>query len=393
MSAWPKVRLGEVLRHRKEFITIDDLQEYRRPRVQLHAQGIVLRDTVAGTLIKTKSQQVCRAGEFLVAEIDAKVGGFGIVPSQLDGAIVSSHYFLFEIDETKLVRAFLDYFICTPAFREQVAAQGSTNYAAIRPSHVLSYEIPLPPLAEQKRVVARIEELAAKIHEARALRYQATEEAEGLAASWLNAAFSGLPPDYIRTLGDVTEIIGGNSLPDLTAATPEAPDVLFVKVSDMNRSGNETFIKDSAAGVSSSSPFLKGVRVLPERSIVFPKRGGAIATNKKRILSKPAVLDPNMMGVFTKDPSCLTQEFLFRWFASLDLASLQNGTSVPQINKADLDPLKIPVPPLAEQRCLVVEFDALQTQVDAMKRLQAETTAELDALLPAILDCAFKGKL
>jgi type I restriction enzyme S subunit len=73
------VRLGEVIRQRKEFITIDDLTVYKRPRVQLHAQGILLRDEVPGALIKTKSQQVCHTGEFLVAEIDAKVGGFGIV--------------------------------------------------------------------------------------------------------------------------------------------------------------------------------------------------------------------------------------------------------------------------------------------------------------------------
>jgi type I restriction enzyme S subunit len=50
-----------------------------------------------------------------VAEIDAKVGGFGIVPETLDGAIVSSHYFLFGLDESKLDRRFLDYFIRTPA--------------------------------------------------------------------------------------------------------------------------------------------------------------------------------------------------------------------------------------------------------------------------------------
>ncbi len=182
-TPWPKVRLGEVLRHRKEFITIDDLTNYKRPRVQLHVNGIVLRDEVPGARIKTKTQQVCRSGEYLVAEIDAKVGGFGIVPESLDGSIVSSHYFLFVIDESKLDRRFLDFFIRTPAFREQVAAQGSTNYAAIRPTHVLGYEIPLPPLAEQRRVVARIEELAAQIHEARTLRHQATEGAEALLRS------------------------------------------------------------------------------------------------------------------------------------------------------------------------------------------------------------------
>jgi type I restriction enzyme S subunit len=51
------------------------------------------------------------------------------------------------------------------------------------------------------------------------------------------------------------------------------------------------------------------------------------------------------------------------------------------------------MPPLVEQRRIVAELDALHAQVDALKRLQAETAAELDALLPAILDRAFKGEL
>ncbi len=63
---WPSVRLREVLTHRKEFVTIDDLHIYKRPRVQLHAQGIVLPDELPDALIKTKQQQVCKAGEFLV---------------------------------------------------------------------------------------------------------------------------------------------------------------------------------------------------------------------------------------------------------------------------------------------------------------------------------------
>jgi type I restriction enzyme S subunit len=54
---------------------------------------------------------------------------------------------------------------------------------------------------------------------------------------------------------------------------------------------------------------------------------------------------------------------------------------------------QLPVPPLPEQRRIVAELDALQAQVDALKRLQAETAAELDALLPSILDKAFKGEL
>ncbi len=155
---FPMVPLGRVIRHRSEFIGIDDVEVYKRCRVQLHAQGIVQRDIVQGVEIKTKKQQVCKAGEFLIAEIDAKVGGFGIVPQDLNGAIVSSHYFLFTMDDTVLDLRFLDFFIRTPTFHEQVQAQGSTNYAAIRPTDVLCYQIPFPPLEEQRRIVARIED-------------------------------------------------------------------------------------------------------------------------------------------------------------------------------------------------------------------------------------------
>ena len=55
--------------------------------------------------------------------------------------------------------------------------------------------------------------------------------------------------------------------------------------------------------------------------------------------------------------------------------------------------VELPLPQIPEQRRIVAELDALQAEVDALKRLQAETAAELDALLPAILDRAFKGEL
>ena len=198
--AWPQVPLGEVVAHRKEFVTIDDLETYRRPRVQLHAKGIVLRDSVPGTLIKTKKQQVVRAGEFLVAEIDAKVGGFGIVPNELDGAIVSSHYFLYGHLADRLDNKYLGCFVKTRAFREQVEAQGSTNYAAIRPGEVLDYKIPLPPLDEQRRIVARIEELAAKVQEAQNARRDADRQFSALYAKQLFLVFDQLA-DSLTTIG------------------------------------------------------------------------------------------------------------------------------------------------------------------------------------------------
>jgi len=63
------------------------------------------------------------------------------------------------------------------------------------------------------------------------------------------------------------------------------------------------------------------------------------------------------------------------------------------IGNGDIERINFSPPPLPEQRRIVAELDALQAEVDALKRLQAETAAELDALLPAVLDRAFKGEL
>ncbi len=384
---WPKVRLGDVLRHRKEFITIDDLETYRRPRVQLHAQGIVLRDEVPGALIKTKSQQVCRAGELLVAEIDAKVGGFGIVPESLDSAVVSSHYFLFEVDAAKLERRFLDYFIRTHAFRGQVEAQGSTNYAAIRPTHVLGYEIPLPPLAEQRRIVARIEELAAEIHEARKLREEAGNEASALIQSVLHDHFSRRSVSWCSLpIGDVIEIKDKLVDPTLPAYRH------FPHISGENmESGTCRLLPWRTAEQD-------GVR---SNNYLFGP--GTILYSKIRPYLRKAIL-VDFEGVCSADvyPIRATNNELDPTFVMWSLVAepftahanrLSGRTRMPKLNRKQLFDFRLAYPPLDEQRRIVAELDALQAEVDTLKRHQADTAAKLDALLPAILDRAFRGEL
>jgi len=152
-SRFPIVKLENVLKQRKGFILINDCQRYKLCRVQIQGRGVVLRDNLLGKEIKTKKQQVCKSNDFLVAEIDAKVGGFGIIPMELENAIVSGHYFLFEIDNSILLPEFLGIVVKQTNFLKQVKSTGSTNYSAIRPYHVLEYQIPLPTIAEQNKIV------------------------------------------------------------------------------------------------------------------------------------------------------------------------------------------------------------------------------------------------
>lgn len=388
---WPKVRLGEVLQHRKEFITIDDIEIYRRPRVQLHAQGIVLRDEVPGSLIKTKKQQVCRSGELLVAEIDAKVGGFGIVPEGLDGAVVSSHYFLFELDATRLERQFLDYFIRTHAFREQVEAQGSTNYAAIRPAHVLGYEIPLPPLAEQRRIVARIEELAAQIHEARALRQQGDKETDALVRSARNRVFRDLKrrlalvrldavaDSRLGKMLDPRAKTGVGSTPYLRNANVQWDHFDLRDVFEMDFSDEER--KEFAL----------------QRGDILVCEGGDIGKSAIWNDEIPGCCYQKALHRVRCHPEKTIPRFLLNhlfWAASEGhWLELKTQTTIPHLTGVKLKAYPVFIPSIEEQHHIVAELDALQAEVDALKRHQADTAAELGALLPAILDRTFRGEL
>jgi type I restriction enzyme S subunit len=69
------------------------------------------------------------------------------------------------------------------------------------------------------------------------------------------------------------------------------------------------------------------------------------------------------------------------------------GATRPGYNTTLLGAVRLPVPSVPDQRRIVADLDALQAKVDAVKALQTETAAELDAMLPAILDKAFKAEL
>lgn len=379
-KTWPMVPLSSAIQHRKEFIWIDDLKDYKRCRVKLHAQGIVLRDIAAGVEIKTKKQQVCRAGEFLVAEIDAKVGGFGIVPDELDGAIVSSHYFLFQIDERILNRRFLDCFIRTPAFRDQVAAQGSTNYAAIRPSDVLGYKIPLPPLSEQRRIVARIEALSERIEQVRDLQKGVAQGSEDLCRSLIFANSSS--PPTLTPMRDLVKL----REPDVAVRADETYHFAGVYCF-----GRGVFKAQSKSGMEFAYRCLTQLRT---GNFVYPKLmawEGALGIVPRDC---EGLVVSTEFPVFEVNESRVLPEVLDIYFRTPSvwplLAGASTGTNVRRrrFNPNDFLAYRMPLPPMGVQQTL----RQVKGQMDAMKKLQAETAAELDALLPSILDKAFKGE-
>lgn len=381
-NAWPRVKLGEVISHRKEFIRIDDLTTYKRCRVQLHAKGIVLRDLVTGSELKTKEQQICRSGDFLVAEIDAKVGGYGIVPDELDGAIVSSHYFLFEVNRDRTDRNFLGYFVRTPDFFDQVSARGTTNYAAIRPSHVLDYQIPLPLLEEQQRIVAKIDELAARIDEARVLQQQSIEDAWTLLEFTRANIFKKMSSSWkVQKLDEVAPINMGQSPPGESYNTFGDGIPLLNGPTEFGEK-YPTPVQWTTAPTKLCKPgdILLCVRGATTGRVNWADKEYCIGRGLAALTPKSEVCVPEYVHHFVETQ---TQEML----------GLAAGSTFPNLPGAKLKVLEIPVPPILEQRRVVAYLDSIQEKINPLKHLQFQTAAELEALLPSILDKAFNGEL
>ena len=179
-NGWQTVPLADVLIQDINYVTELEPKTYPKLSVKLYGKGAILDAPTDGANIKMQRHQFAKSGQIIVSEIWAKKCAIGIVPKEGEGALVTSHFFLFDVVETKILREFIGLLLKRNYFAEALDAhaKGTTGYAAVRPKQFLSLEIPLPPLDEQRRIVGRVEVIATHIAKALSLRKEASDEAE-----------------------------------------------------------------------------------------------------------------------------------------------------------------------------------------------------------------------
>jgi type I restriction enzyme S subunit len=178
-----------------------------------------------------------------------------------------------------------------------------------------------------------------------------------------------LPANWLWVrVAEIFQVSSGGTFP--ASSEREEGVVPYLKVADMNLPQNDVWISTSSRFID---PDIKQVRgLIQPNSIIFPKRGGAIATNKKRLVSFPIFVDLNIMALTV--PSELSLSFAYVWLLGKDLALLNTGTSVPQINHQDIDPLAFPLPPFPEQKRIVAKVDELMTLCEQLKSHLADAS-------------------
>jgi type I restriction enzyme S subunit len=388
---WPIVKLSEVLRPILRVEIIDPVKEYRLLGVRLDGQGPFLREIVTGSETAATKLFCVKAGDFIYSRLFAWRGAFGIIGKEFDGAYVSGEFPTFQSDASRLDAYFLRFWFQLPgtlaAVNENCSGSTPLTRNRFKEEFFLALQIPLPPISEQRRVVARIDKIFALISEAKHLRAQTVTDAETLLASARAAFFKTIPkdPTLKEACADVTDgthdtpIYINEGIPFLTGKDISPLGLNFVGVRYISQKDHERFSKHCPI----------------ERGDVLLTLIGT--TDKVAIVNTDRPFSIKNVGLLKPNNTMLDSRYLFHFLQSTafkeQAISYAKRTVQEFVGLKKLRTAKIPLPPLAEQRRIVGKLDALEAEVYRLKCLQAETANELNALLPSIFDRAFRGEL
>ena len=228
---------------------------------------------------------------------------------------------------------------------------------SMRKAVVEQQQIPLPPVDAQREIVAEIERYQKVIDGARAV---------------VENYRPHIPIDLewpMVALQDTASVESGFRFPIDYQGHPDR-EIPFLKVSDMNLRGNEMEIVSWNNAVSLSVLRDLKAKAFPKGTIIFPKIGAAIATNKKRILSRKSTFDNNIMGIIP-DISRLMPEFIYVYLVAFDISEWASNAQPPSMRKTVVQKHRIPVPSLGIQQTIVAALKAEQALVDANRELIA----------------------
>jgi type I restriction enzyme, S subunit len=260
--------------------------------------------------------------------------------------------------------------------------------------HISLPEMPAP-LAGVKRIVAKVEELAARIEEARGLREHIRQETDFVLAAGCKATFEkcSWPRKTVAEIVGSGRVRNGKSLKETHSESP----IRCLRLSAITDGRIDcSDAKPVPMTVAQAEPYL----VRTDDAYVMRGNGSKHLVGRAAIAEKPAAgtIFPDLLICIPLQGTGLMPAFFVAFWNSPgtrqkieEMAKTTSG--IWKINQGHVESLEIPLTPLPEQRRIVAYLDGLQAKVDALKALQAQTAAELDALLPSVLDKAFKGEL
>jgi len=392
---WASIPLGKVLKEREELPSSEDLVSGRVrivSKIGFKEGKIELRDDG-----ETKTKMILiRPGDLVVSGINAAKGAIAIYGEENEGlAAATIHYGSYIPDKNKVDVRYLWWLLRSQIFKDILLQHVPGGIKTeLKANRFLPIPVPLPLLDEQRKILARIENLTNQIDEGKSIRKQALKEID----AFFKVILSKLV-DQEENLGCLGHVLLGpprNGWSVRCDGSVNGTAVLSLGAVTGYRYRRSEVKRTSLPVASEGHFWLKPQDLLITRS------------NTPELVGHAAIYDgtpspciyPDLMMRLDINIDQADKRFVWYWLQSgvvRDfIARKAKGTSPTMKKISQGIVMNIPFPSsfsVPDQKRIVSELDTLQIKIDALKLLQAETSNELNALLPSILDKAFKGKL
>lgn len=393
-DGWQTTRLSEVL-EKTETVNPLDFPNTEFAYIDVSSISNTTFEIAATQCLKGKdapsrARKLVRANDVLFATIRPTLRRIAVVPDMLDRQVCSTGYFVLR-PKQGIDHRFIFYWLFTEDFLGQMESlQKGASYPAVTDGDVRSQEISFPPLPEQQRIVALLDEAFAGLTTAKANAERNLQNARAIFESHLQSVFTQSGPGWSEhTLGDLIEIQNGYAFKstdytetgyfvirisnvqdgEITLANPK-----FIKMADKKL---ERFILNEGDILISLTGNIGRVGIIQEDQL-------------------PAVLNQRVARIAIKGLSA-DRDFLFRFLLSRNFReSLQeagHGAAQQNVSTKEIESVQISLPDKKEQRRIVEEFDSFAAEIQHLTRLYERKLAALEELKKSLLHQAFNGEL
>lgn len=376
---WTDVRLGEVLSVDIDAVPVDPTQIYPFSGVYGFGRGLFRREPVAGTDTTYSHFHRLHENQVVMSQPKGWEGAITVVPKEFEGRFLSSVFPTFRCERSRLDPSFMRVVTLCPWLWAELLEKSNGIGArrnAVYPQHLLEVTVPLPPLAEQQRIAARLDAIESRLARVRQIRELQTETLQAALRSAFHQMASAA---QWRKFGEVS--------PVTRRPVEIVPEQRYEELGARSF-GRGIFHKPSFRGdeltwerlfrVEEGDLVISNIKAWEGAIAVAGKQDhGRVGSHRYlTAVTDPTRLLPEVLCFYLLSPSGLEK---------IGLASPGSADRNRTLSVSRLEEIEVPVPPLAAQK----EFQkllALQTQVAARA---SESESATTALLPSLLDQIF----
>ena len=395
-NKWPDVSLNEIAKPVTRSIDVKPGDSYRTIGVKWWGEGAYERETIDGSRTAAKTLSLVRQGDLIINKIWVRHGSIAIASADVDGCSASGEFPTFELNPRRVDPRWIHWYTKARSFWAKCDAlsRGTSGKNRIRPELFLTIPIPLPPLPDQRRILAQIEELFQQVSEAHNLHKEALEEIAVLMGSRERQVWPTESIQKAPSLEDVTRFLARGRQSEQGVSDhfliktqhvqqdSLVPTMLRLAPHIAARVQPETIVQDGDILIACSAAGCLG------RVARYRHDGRTTSTDTHIAIARPDsdLVEPDYLYAYLRGAQ---GQYQLRSRERGDWKREKISFRLTELNLSDLKKVPVPVPTRREQRRIVDELKELESEVQALTRLHAQIAEEIDALLPSILSSAF----